>query len=113
MYELAREVGDRLGLDLAEASVGGASDGNFVAALGIPVLDGLGASAPAPMPCTRTSPCAACSNVRPSPRGSSPASGPETRSSCGALRMRVVCPRTRWGAFSGTRPKAVSGRLDR
>ena len=43
MYELARAVGDRMGLDLAEASVGGASDGNFVAALGIPVLDGLGA----------------------------------------------------------------------
>lgn len=32
-----------LEVDLPEASVGGASDGNFVAALGIPVLDGLGA----------------------------------------------------------------------
>ncbi len=43
MYELARAVADRIGLDLTEASVGGASDGNFVAALGIPVLDGFGA----------------------------------------------------------------------
>lgn len=42
MYELARMVADRLGADLGEASVGGASDGNFVAALGLPVLDGLG-----------------------------------------------------------------------
>jgi len=28
--------------ELGEAQVGGASDGNFIAALGIPVLDGLG-----------------------------------------------------------------------
>jgi glutamate carboxypeptidase len=43
MYELARAVASRIGVDLDEASVGGASDGNFVAALGIPVLDGFGA----------------------------------------------------------------------
>lgn len=43
LYGLARALAGRLGFDLAEASVGGASDGNFVAALGIPVLDGLGA----------------------------------------------------------------------
>lgn len=42
MYDLARAVAHRLGADLREASVGGASDGNFVAALGLPVLDGLG-----------------------------------------------------------------------
>jgi len=30
--------------DLGEAQVGGASDGNFLAALGIPVLDGMGIS---------------------------------------------------------------------
>jgi glutamate carboxypeptidase len=30
--------------ELGEAQVGGASDGNFLAALGIPVLDGLGLS---------------------------------------------------------------------
>lgn len=43
VYALARTVAAELGVDLQEASVGGASDGNFVAALGIPVLDGLGA----------------------------------------------------------------------
>jgi glutamate carboxypeptidase len=43
LYALARTVATELGVDLQEASVGGASDGNFVAALGIPVLDGLGA----------------------------------------------------------------------
>ncbi len=43
LYALAGAVAARLGVDLAEASVGGASDGNFVAAQGIPVLDGLGA----------------------------------------------------------------------
>ncbi|WP_269044520.1 hypothetical protein [Paenarthrobacter sp. Z7-10] len=32
-----------LGFELQETSVGGASDGNFAAALGLPVLDGLGA----------------------------------------------------------------------
>jgi glutamate carboxypeptidase len=42
MYEIASAVARRLGVELGEASVGGASDGNFVAALGIPVLDGLG-----------------------------------------------------------------------
>ncbi len=31
-----------LDFDLGEASVGGASDGNFVGAMGVPVLDGLG-----------------------------------------------------------------------
>jgi glutamate carboxypeptidase len=43
LYALARTVAAGLEVDLPEASVGGASDGNFVAALGIPVLDGLGA----------------------------------------------------------------------
>jgi len=43
MYSLARATAAQIGLELREASVGGASDGNFVAALGIPVLDGLGA----------------------------------------------------------------------
>ncbi|MFF9297982.1 2-dehydropantoate 2-reductase [Streptomyces althioticus] len=41
--ELAKTVARRLGHDLAEASVGGASDGNFLAAAGVPVLDGIGA----------------------------------------------------------------------
>nr|WP_240779945.1 M20 family metallopeptidase [Nonomuraea zeae] len=43
LFGQAREVAARLGLDLRECSVGGASDGNFAAALGRPVLDGLGA----------------------------------------------------------------------
>ena len=32
-----------MGRDLAEGATGGASDGNFTAALGVPTLDGLGA----------------------------------------------------------------------
>jgi glutamate carboxypeptidase len=43
LYRLARTVAGRMGVDLRECSVGGASDGNFVAALGLPVLDGFGA----------------------------------------------------------------------
>ncbi|MEV0644174.1 M20 family metallopeptidase [Phytomonospora sp. NPDC050363] len=43
LYERARELAAPLGLDLGEAAVGGASDGNFAAATGLPVLDGLGA----------------------------------------------------------------------
>jgi glutamate carboxypeptidase len=43
MYALARVAAARLGVDLPEMAVGGASDGNFAAALGLPVLDGLGA----------------------------------------------------------------------
>ncbi len=43
LFQKAREVGRKLGLDLQEASTGGGSDGNFTAALGTPTLDGLGA----------------------------------------------------------------------
>ena len=42
LYELARNIASSTGFDLPEAQVGGASDGNFLAAMGIPVLDGLG-----------------------------------------------------------------------
>ena len=42
LYEQARAIAALLDFDLGEASVGGASDGNFVGALGVPVLDGLG-----------------------------------------------------------------------
>lgn len=42
LFERAQRVGKRLGLDLGPAGTGGASDGNFTAALGIPTLDGLG-----------------------------------------------------------------------
>ena len=43
LYEQARRVAAGLGLDLAEGSTGGGSDGNFTAAIGVPTLDGLGA----------------------------------------------------------------------
>ena len=42
LYQHAREIADCLGFELGEQSVGGASDGNFVAAFNVPVLDGLG-----------------------------------------------------------------------
>jgi len=42
LYERARGLATLLDFELGEASVGGASDGNFVGALGVPVLDGLG-----------------------------------------------------------------------
>jgi glutamate carboxypeptidase len=42
LFEIAREVGRKIGLELSEGSTGGSSDGNFTAALGIPTLDGLG-----------------------------------------------------------------------
>ncbi|RCV53404.1 M20 family metallopeptidase [Marinitenerispora sediminis] len=43
LLALAREAAADLGADLGDVAVGGASDGNLVAALGRPVLDGLGA----------------------------------------------------------------------
>ncbi len=42
LYQHARQTAMLLDLELGEASVGGASDGNFAAAIGAPVLDGLG-----------------------------------------------------------------------
>ena len=42
LYEKARARAASFGYDLRETQVGGASDGNFAAALGVPVLDGLG-----------------------------------------------------------------------
>ena len=42
LYEKARQIAQNFDYDLRETEVGGASDGNFVAALGVPVLDGLG-----------------------------------------------------------------------
>ncbi len=42
LFRLAQQWGRYMGLELEEASVGGGSDGNFTAALGIPTLDGLG-----------------------------------------------------------------------
>jgi len=43
LFAQARQHGLELGLDLKESSSGGGSDGNIVGALGVPVLDGLGA----------------------------------------------------------------------
>lgn len=42
-FEKARSIAARIGVELKAGGTGGASDGNFVAPLGIPVLDGLGA----------------------------------------------------------------------
>jgi glutamate carboxypeptidase len=43
LFKKARTVAAELGIALEECSVGGGSDGNFTAALGVPTLDGLGA----------------------------------------------------------------------
>jgi glutamate carboxypeptidase len=43
LYFEARALAGELGFALPEASTGGASDGNFTSALGIPTLDGMGA----------------------------------------------------------------------
>ncbi len=43
LFDVARKAAAALGLSLKGTTTGGGSDGNFVAALGVPVLDGLGA----------------------------------------------------------------------
>jgi len=43
LYEQAEKVASKLGMTLGHGAVGGASDGNFAAAAGARVLDGLGA----------------------------------------------------------------------
>jgi glutamate carboxypeptidase len=42
LYKKAAELAKQMGWKLEEAAVGGGSDGNFTAGLGIPTLDGLG-----------------------------------------------------------------------
>jgi len=42
LYEHARGLAREIGFELGEGRTGGGSDGNFIAALGTPVLDGLG-----------------------------------------------------------------------
>ncbi len=42
LFQHGRRLGRWLGLELEEAAVGGGSDGNFTAAVGVPTLDGLG-----------------------------------------------------------------------
>jgi len=44
LFEKARTIAAMIDFELGESQVGGASDGNFIAAMGIPVLDGLGIS---------------------------------------------------------------------
>lgn len=43
LFEYARSLMQEIGVSIDESSVGGGSDGNFTAALGVPTLDGLGA----------------------------------------------------------------------
>ncbi|WHX26531.1 M20 family metallopeptidase [Virgibacillus halodenitrificans] len=43
LFHVAKHIAKDLDFDLEEASVGGGSDGNFTANLGVPTLDGLGA----------------------------------------------------------------------
>ena len=44
LFAIAKGVADELGItDLRGVAVGGGSDGNFTAAIGIPTLDGCGA----------------------------------------------------------------------
>lgn len=43
LFKRAKKVAAILNIDLEDCVVGGASDGNFCSALGIPVLDGMGA----------------------------------------------------------------------
>jgi glutamate carboxypeptidase len=43
LFGIARRIAARrLGVELRESATGGGSDGNFIAALGVPVLDGIG-----------------------------------------------------------------------
>ena len=42
LYKKAQEIASRVGWKLEEAAVGGGSDGNFTAGIGIPTLDGMG-----------------------------------------------------------------------
>src|SRR5215204_6447664 len=44
LFEKAKAIAAQMDFELGEAQVGGATDGNFLAAMGIPVLDGLGIS---------------------------------------------------------------------
>jgi glutamate carboxypeptidase len=42
LIRLAQEIADELGFEVGDQATGGASDGNTVAAQGVPTLDGLG-----------------------------------------------------------------------
>lgn len=42
LFTRAKSLASEMGISLTEASTGGASDGNFTAAVGVPTLDGMG-----------------------------------------------------------------------
>ncbi|MDP5272661.1 M20 family metallopeptidase [Chengkuizengella axinellae] len=42
LYEQAKEIGNKLGMEIKEKASNGGSDGNFIASFGVPVIDGLG-----------------------------------------------------------------------
>jgi glutamate carboxypeptidase len=42
-FARAKEIAASIGMDIHASGTGGGSDGNFVAPLGVPVLDGVGA----------------------------------------------------------------------
>jgi glutamate carboxypeptidase len=42
-FEKAKNIAEKIGIELKAGGTGGASDGNFIAPLGIPLLDGMGA----------------------------------------------------------------------
>jgi glutamate carboxypeptidase len=43
LFARAQALAAEIGIELDEAATGGASDGNFTSALGVPTLDGMGA----------------------------------------------------------------------
>ena len=46
LYKKAQAIAKQIDWKLEEAAVGGGSDGNFTAGIGIPTLDGMGGSRP-------------------------------------------------------------------
>ena len=76
LFAEAQQVAAQLGFQLAETSAGGASDDNFAAALGLPVLDGSAQSVVARTPGTSGSALTACL----SGHASLPVSSPRCRS---------------------------------
>jgi glutamate carboxypeptidase len=48
LFEMAREIGAGLGLDIKGRVAGGGSDGNFTGGLGIATLDGIGVAGAGP-----------------------------------------------------------------
>lgn len=44
LFAIAKECGEKLGLEFTHQFVGGGSDGNAISAMGVPTLDGLGAA---------------------------------------------------------------------